>query len=202
MSAVTNSTSNFNPPVNDNTKIETPIGSIFNKNKIPVDLFFVKKDSNFNEDKKLYLKVYPGFGSAKQKYFDDGNEYLEYFFNNLSENLQQGKSAYIRAYANNRLVGYAAYDIHWRTEYPTWKKCIYVDHILIDPDYQKTGIGKELLFSIFKDNQIAEQFDSIAALVEWYAIPNPKKFYQKIGFEYVENPGFSTKGDLYKWVKK
>lgn len=189
-----------NSKVDDKGSVEA-IHSFYNKNNIPIDMFIVKNESNFIEDKSLYLKVYQGFDSAKQKFFDNGSEYLDHFFDNLAKDIQSQEAIYLRAFVNNRLVGCVSYDLNWKKNDSNWERNIYLNHIFIDPDFQNTGIGKELIFSVFKDSKITSRFESIIALVEWYSLNDPTKFYKKIGFQEVDSIDFPVNGTLYKWVK-
>lgn len=192
-------------PLNIKTKEITPLCSFQNKNNIKVDLFAVKNDSNFDIDTEVFLKAYPGFGSRKLKFFENGLEYLKYFFNKqVAENIQNQKGYYVRAHAGDKLAGCVYYDLNWNKDKPIGEKSLYVDQIFIDPEFQKSGIGKELLFSIFKDKELASGFNSIVVLVETYA-DNARAFYEKLGFKPVDQdliPFCVRGGSLYRWTSE
>ncbi len=178
--------------------LSNAVHSFRNKNGERVDLFIDKKKAEFSEDKDLFLKAYPGFGERRIKFFKNGDAWLNQYFGNLQTRIQNNNVLYLQAFIDGKLIGCVSYATKWKQNVPEFKKSLYIEHIFIDPAYAKTGIGRELLFSIFKDETIASHFDSVVALVE--SGSNAGGFYQKIGFEPVK-VSFSVKGALFKWTK-
>lgn len=182
-------------------KTTPPLHSFYNKNNAKINCYAVKNKTHFSKDIEVFVKAYPGFDKQKLKHFDNGLQYLDYFFNErVQENINDQRGQYIRAYDGDKLIGGVYYDLNWNQDKPLGKQTIYVDQIFIDPEYQKSGIGKELLFSIFKDKAIASRYNSITVLVEHHA-DNARGFYEKLGFKPVDPqliPFFVRGGTLYK----
>lgn len=176
-----------------------PIHSFRNKDGILVELCSVKKELDFSEDRKLFLKIYPGFESKILKWFENGSEYLDKYFNDMEKNIQEQNAIYLRAFSHNKLIGWASYNLNWKKNEPNWEKSLYLEHIYIDPEFQNKGVGKELLFSVLLDSEIISHFNSIVVLTEWYTLNKPERFYEKIGFQKITSTDFNVKGNLYKW---
>ena len=79
----------------------------------------------------------------------------------------------LTAWDNNRLVGIAR-------ALTDFSYCCYLSDLAVDKDYQKKGIGKELI------DRIKEIIGEEVALILLSA-PNAMDYYPKVGFDKVEN---------------
>ena len=100
--------------------------------------------------------------------------YEDYFKEELSH-FEEGHLFWIQAFLNNKLVGWATFELE-----PLEKDAAYMNLLIVDPEYQRMGFGKRLTFSICSE----ELFPNIKAInllirkinLEGY------NFYYKIGF--------------------
>ncbi|MEH7332986.1 GNAT family N-acetyltransferase [Neobacillus drentensis] len=79
----------------------------------------------------------------------------------------------ITAWVNEKLIGIAR-------ALTDFSYCCYLSDLAVDKEYQKTGIGKELV------RLVQEQIGEEATLI-LLASPVAMEYYPKIGFEKIEN---------------
>lgn len=142
---------------------------------------------SFITEYQKYLK--PNEIDAKLNYWfiqDGGNSVEQYYFDYFASVLvefEHGKSFWLEAKINNKLVGWATYD-----KYPAVPDAHYMDLLIVDPAFQKLGIGTELVYAITK-------LDSFPAVKSINLLLRKKNnggrvFYSRLGFK--SNPNFTT----------
>jgi len=87
---------------------------------------------------------------------------------------QKGEMIWIRAFLNHKLVAWMTLRTEFRGPH-----IVYVSTLVVDPDYQKLGIGKRLIASIkahwFPES---EEFDLVVRRINYDAL----SFYERLGF--------------------
>jgi len=84
------------------------------------------------------------------------------------EKMYQHSNLVITAWHNGKLVGVCRGITDW-----VW--CCYLSDLAVDPDYQKTGMGKKLI--ALAQQQIGEQ-----SMMLLLSVPSAMEYYPKIGF--------------------
>ncbi|MGG4091525.1 GNAT family N-acetyltransferase [Paenibacillus lautus] len=84
----------------------------------------------------------------------------------------------ITAWLGDRMIGIAR-------ALTDWSFCCYLSDLAVDKDFQKSGIGRELIA------KIREEIGEGVALI-LLAAPSAMAYYPKVGFEKIEN-GFIVK---------
>lgn len=94
-----------------------------------------------------------------------------YFNKKIAPRLEKGQLIYA-VFDNDRMIGFAIFE-KWE------EKSYYLAEMAILPEYQRRGIGKQLVFSIFDKDQSAEKI----LLVTEKGNREAHSFYEKIGFK-------------------
>jgi GNAT superfamily N-acetyltransferase len=108
--------------------------------------------------------------------------YFDYFATEFAE-FEHGKLFWLEAKIANQLIGWATYE-----KAATATGSHYMNLLLVDPEFQKQGVGKELVHAITKlnlDNTPAAK--SINLLLRKTNVGG-RRFYSSLGFK--PNPNF------------
>lgn len=148
-----------------------------------IDQFQARKilvASFINEYQKPYLNISPsdigegliswhGETKSVQKYYED------YFASEFSEFANNKIDYWIQAKINGELVGWATFQ-----KENLEPNAIYMNLLVVSPQFQNQGIGKELVFA-FKHLPAFSQIDTVHLLLR---IKNQggRTFYKKLGF--------------------
>jgi ribosomal protein S18 acetylase RimI-like enzyme len=116
------------------------------------------------------IEIHPKFRSIG----DVRRFYQEYFKEEL-EHFRQGKLYWIQAFADQKLIGFATFELE-----PNEPHAAYMNLLAVHPKWQKRQIGKALTFSICRE----ELFPDIQAINVLVRKINQegKRFYERIGF--------------------
>ncbi len=100
--------------------------------------------------------------------------YKNYFFEEL-EHYKNGHLFWVEAFFNDRLVGWATFELE-----PNEPNAAYMNLLAVDPEYQQKGLGRYLTFSICSE----DLFPDINAINLLIRKVNTEgyKFYYKLGF--------------------
>lgn len=95
-----------------------------------------------------------------------------YFNNKIIPRLESGQLIYTVS-DKNRIVGFALFE--------KWEEgCYYLAEMALSPQYQRQGLGKKLVFSIFDKDRAAEKILLVTEKENALA----QSFYEKIGFKH------------------
>lgn len=94
-----------------------------------------------------------------------------YFDKKIMPRLETGQPI-LAAYDKDKIVGFAIFE-KWE------KQSYYLAEMAVLPEYQRQGIGKQLVFSIFDQDQDAEKILLVTAKNNRWS----QAFYEKIGFK-------------------
>jgi ribosomal protein S18 acetylase RimI-like enzyme len=102
----------------------------------------------------------------------NAEQYSSYFNNKILPGLEKGQLV-IAAYDKDKLVGFAIFEKRKQQSY-------YLAEMSVLPDYQRQGIGTQLVFSIFNKDKGAEKIFLVTAKDNRWS----QSFYEKIGFKH------------------
>lgn len=141
---------------------------------------------SFVEEYKKYLHPCEIDEKLKCWWVIDGDysveQYYIYYFKQEVDDFMQNKLYWIQAVANNRLLGWATYD-----KLSNDADSHYMNLLIVDPEFQKQGIGKELVLSVIKFKLIPTAKKINLLLRRKNRVG--KDFYSCIGFK--ANPNFT-----------
>lgn len=106
----------------------------------------------------------------------DVDKWLNDYFDEEEKLLRAEQIFYVRAYQDGKLIGWASFEKGKAKD-----SAAYVRHMAISPDYQRKGIGKQLLFSIKNDNDLLPNTQRIY-LITRRLNTRAISFYEKHGF--------------------
>lgn len=95
----------------------------------------------------------------------------DYFNKKISPRFQNGNPIYV-AFDNDKMIGFAIFEKWEGQDY-------YLAEMAVLPAYQRRGIGKQLVFSIFEKDQNAKKILLITEKGNTWS----QSFYEKIGFK-------------------
>lgn len=95
----------------------------------------------------------------------------EYFKRKISPRLERDDPIYV-AYVGNTMVGFAMFE-KWA------ERSYYLAEMAVSPEYQRRGIGKQLVFSILSEERAVEKILLITRNNNRVA----QSFYEKVGFK-------------------
>lgn len=103
----------------------------------------------------------------------DMRRFYQDYFKEEFGHFQEGHIYWVEAYLNDRLAGWATFELEGNNE-------AYMNLLTVDPDYQGKGLGRYLTFSICSE----EMFPHVEAINLLVRKVNEEgyKFYHKIGF--------------------
>lgn len=104
---------------------------------------------------------------------------LDSIKNSLKQRFDSGKWRFIVAEENGEIVSCSVSQIQFNAIYG--KNMLYIDIIVVDPEYQKAGIGKSLM----ENEEKFAKSQNIATLQLEISIRNLDaiKFYEKLGYK-------------------
>jgi len=129
----------------------------------------VKSFMNGYEDVPL-AELNPNF-----KCIGDVRRFYENYFESELGHFKKGELIWVQAFAGDQLVGWATFHLEAKE-----LDAAYMNLLIVDPDYQRRGIGEALVFSIRSD----DLFPNLQAINVLIRKVNQKGriFYHKIGF--------------------
>jgi len=111
--------------------------------------------------------------------------------NQISEDIEKGELVFFIASYNSNDCGIISYK---KYDGDDIQDCAYIKQLYVLPDFQKMGVGKELMTYI--DNRTKEQGYKRVRLNTLEDNSNARAFYEKLGYEYYgtqDSPIFSEK---------
>ena len=128
-------------------------------------------------------------------------------FDYLTEKMIAKMNRYYALYEEKQLIGIITFqdskEIHhgWKKKF-TFENSICISELMVDPAYQRRGLGQQLLDKVTKD-AITRGYDWLVLSTDHYDNEAAKKFYQKQGFEFQGIYTYESVGiTLEVWVKK
>lgn len=113
----------------------------------------------------VFLKAFLPQGRSNTEQLTD------YFYKKIKPRLDENQLT-ITVWDQNKIVAFAIFE-KWR------EKSYYLAEMAILPEYQRRGIGKQLVFSIFDKDQAANKILLVTEKENKWA----QAFYEKIGFK-------------------
>ena len=140
---------------------------------------------SFIDEYKKYLQPEQIDAKLKSWLIKDGANsveeyYLDYFATEFKE-FEHGHLYWLEAKIDNKLVGWATYE-----KSPTTANSHYMNLLIVDPDFQKQGIGTELVFAVTKLDAFSDA-KYINLLLRKKNVGG-RVFYSSLGFK--PNPNF------------
>lgn len=109
------------------------------------------------------------------KSIGDVRRFYENYFEFEFHHFNQGGIYWVQAFLNEKLVGWATFELE-----PHEENAAYMNLLIVDPECQKRGVGKHLVFSICSN----ELFPNISAINLLIRKVNTQgyQFYYNLGF--------------------
>ena len=141
------------------------------------------KENELSKLIDLYLKAYKGLEEYAYTHPKDVESYLKWLFG-------RDKEGFFVAKVGDKIVGFIGGDANWFSRRER-KHVGAIHEIVVDPEYQKHGIGKALMDTILKYFQ-SKGLDTAEL---WVGDENTKaiNFYKKLGFR--------EKGRYNYWIR-
>ena len=98
--------------------------------------------------------------------------YKDYFDSEFAE-FEHGSLIWVQAFIGEKLVGWATFELEEQNQ-------AYMNLLVVDPLYQKRGIGEQLVFSICSE-ELFPQIEAINILLRKIN-EGGRQFYHRIGF--------------------
>lgn len=162
-------------------------------------------ESFINEYQKPYLNILPadigeglkhwrGDNASVQKYYEN------YFAEELADFVNGHVHYWVQAKINGKLVGWATFQLE-----PSEPNAVYMNLLVVLPEYQNKGVGRTLVFSCMNLKQF-NQPDTVHLLLR-KKNEGGRIFYKKLGF--FEDPQYhradnfvdSTLLEGWSWTK-
>ncbi len=105
----------------------------------------------------------------------DVRRFYQNFFAEELEHFKNGHLFWVQAFENEKLVGWATFALD-----PHEDAAVYMNLLIVSPEYQQMGIGKHLSFSILSE-ELLPNLKAIHLLIRKVNIAG-KQFYERIGF--------------------
>lgn len=113
--------------------------------------------------------------SSDFKSTGDVRRFYENYFKEELEHFKQGHLFWIQAFLNNKVVGWATFELERLEE-----NAAYMNLLIVAPEHQKLGIGKYLTFSICSE-ELFPNVQAINLLIRKINIEG-YNFYYRLGF--------------------
>lgn len=124
----------------------------------------------------------------------DKMQFLKNAFSDVYDDFKDGKQELIVAKLKNEIIGFAGFKPEDKPGQ------IYISQLAVHPDFWQNGIGKQLVFSVFKIYEDTNHLFVIPRKINIIA----RDFYFKIGFSQCDyiHPGYSAERYVgYEWIR-
>ncbi len=101
----------------------------------------------------------------------DVRRFYERYFDSELEHYKRGELLWVQAFEGDRLLGWATFELES-------EESAYMNLLVVDPDGQGRGIGKQLTFSILSLHPELREIRLLLRKVN----ESGRKFYERIGF--------------------
>lgn len=154
-----------------------------NHNKIRINVVKTVQDIDLERSKEIlitsFMDAYEDvpltvLNSQFRSIGDVRRFYADYFEEEL-EHFKEGHLFWVQAFMNEKLVAWATFELESEE-----MDAAYMNLLIVDPEYQRMGLGRYLTFSICS-NELFPNLHAINLLIR-KVNTEAYKFYYKIGF--------------------